>query len=73
VSNKEGETAMLPGIPQGVLFVKLFHFSITHYLFSYAFISPLYYVVKECSFQHEIIAVFFDKCLFHEELSQHLA
>jgi hypothetical protein len=72
-SNKEGVTVMLPGVPQGVLFVKLFHLSITHHLFSYAFISQLYCVVKVCSFQHQIIAVFFEKCLFHEKLSQHLA
>jgi hypothetical protein len=58
---------------QGVLFVKLFHLSFTHYLFSCAFMSQLYYVVTVRSFQHQIIAVFFDTCLFHEELSQHLA
>jgi hypothetical protein len=35
--------------------------------------SQLYYVVKVLSFQQQIIAVFFDKSLFHEEMSQHLA
>jgi hypothetical protein len=53
-SSKEGETVMLPGVPQGVLFVKLFHLSFTH-LFSYAFISQLYSVVKSVNFSMKLL------------------
>ena len=54
-SSKEGETVTLPGVPEGVLFVKLFHLSFTHYLFSYAIISQLHCVVKSIHFTMKLL------------------